>query len=267
VGAHHSAEILTSPPPPPADVRIAYGPEPLQFGDLRLPRGGGPHPLVAVVHGGYWQAIYNLTHAGHLCVDLAAHGVATWNIEYRRIGDPGGDWPGPLDDVVLALDQVSALGQSFPLELERVVAAGHSAGGHLALLGALKTATQLRGVISLAGVVDPNETDRRGDDRGLTRRLLGGAPNELPGLWWEASPRARLPLGFRYVLACGTADAQWGPNLATAAAAREAGDDVELLELPGAGHFELVDPLSAEWPLVRAKLLALLGMDSAASER
>src|SRR5579871_4297586 len=100
--ARTSAEILTIPPPADADARIPYGPEPLQFGDLRLPSGAGPHPLVVVVHGGYWQAIYNLTHAGHLCADLAAHGIATWNVEYRRLGDPGGGYPGTLEDVTAA---------------------------------------------------------------------------------------------------------------------------------------------------------------------
>src|SRR5437762_9555763 len=116
-----SAAILTEPPPPAADARVAYGPEPLQFGDLRLPDGTGLHPLVVVIHGGYWQSIYNLIHAGHLCVDLAAHGIATWNIEYRRIGDPGGGWPGTGDDVLLALAHVRELAREHPLDLDRVV--------------------------------------------------------------------------------------------------------------------------------------------------
>jgi len=261
VSSHQSAEILTSPPPAQADARIMYGPEPLQFADLRLPPGDGPHPLVVVIHGGYWQAIYNLTHAGHLCVDLAGHGIVTWNVEYRRIGDPGGGWPGALDDVVLALDHVRELEHGYSVDLGRVAVIGHSAGGQLALLAALQAAVPLRGVVSLAGVVDPRETDRRGDDRGLIRRLLGGGPDDLPDLWAQASPRARLPLGFRYVLACGTADVHWEPNAATAQAAREAGDEVELLALPGAGHFELVDPLAPEWCVVRSKLEELLTPD------
>src|SRR5687768_14045657 len=102
-----SSSVLTDPPPPEADARLVYGPEPLQFADLRLPPGDGLHPVVAMLHGGYWQAIYNLTHAGHLCVDLAAHGIATWNVEYRRIGDPGGGWPAALDDVCRALAELA----------------------------------------------------------------------------------------------------------------------------------------------------------------
>jgi acetyl esterase/lipase len=113
--AGNSAAILTAQPPPDADARLAYGDSPLQFGDLRLPAGDGPHPLVVVVHGGYWQAIYNLIHAGHLCVDLADHGIATWNVEYRRIGDPGGGYPGTIDDVAAAFAFVGELGRRYPL--------------------------------------------------------------------------------------------------------------------------------------------------------
>lgn len=239
-------------------MRISYGEQPLQFGDLRLPSGDGPHPVVVFIHGGYWQAIYNLTHTGHLCVNLAAHGVASWNVEYRRIGDPGGLWPAPLDDVLAALECLRELGGQFPLDLERVVLAGHSAGGHLALLASRRTALSIRAVVSLAGVVDLAATRATGDDNGMIARLLGGSPDEVPERWTEASPRAQLPLGIRYVLACGTADVHWEANDEMSAAARASGDDVELLPLPGAGHFELVDPQADEWGVVRAKLRELL---------
>jgi acetyl esterase/lipase len=253
-----SIAVLTDPPPPEADARLAYGPEPLQFGDLRLPDGTGPHPIVMMIHGGYWQAIYNLIHAGHLCVDLAAHGIATWNVEYRRIGDPGGGWPGAFEDVRLALEHLSALADDYPLDLERVGVMGHSAGGQLALLAARRATMPFRAVISLAGVVDLRATDRQGDDKGLITRMLGGRPEETPDLWDEGSPSSHLPLGFRYVLACGTEDVHWEPNQAAAEAAGAAGDDVELVALPGAGHFELVDPVAPEWAVIRRKLQGLL---------
>lgn len=253
-----SIAVLTEPPPPDADFRVVYGPEPLQFGDLRLPPGAGPHPVVIVIHGGYWQAIYNLTHAGHLCVDLAAHGIASWNVEYRRIGDPGGGWPGAFDDVRQAVEHLAALAEDYPLDLERAVVMGHSAGGHLALLVARRARVPLKAAVSLSGVVDLRATDGQGDDNGLIARMLGGRPERVPDLWDEASPSAHLPLGFRYVLACGTEDIHWEPNEAFAERAREAGDDVELLPLPGAGHFELVDPVAPEWAVIRAKLHELL---------
>jgi acetyl esterase/lipase len=253
-----SADIVTDPPPPAADARLAYGTEPLQFGDLRLPAAGGPHPLVVVVHGGYWQAIYNLTHAGHLCVDLAEHGIATWNVEYRRLGDVGGGWPATGEDVVGALAHVRALARDYPLDLGRVVVIGHSAGGHLAVWSALHTDVPLRGVVSLAGVVDLQMLAATGDDHGTIEWLLGGAPNEVPERWRDASPREQLPWPVRTVLVCGTADVHWRPNEATAEAALAAGSDVELLPLAGAGHFEPIDPATAEWRIVRAKIEDLL---------
>jgi acetyl esterase/lipase len=211
-----------------------------------------------VVHGGYWQAIYNLTHAGHLCVDLAAHGIATWNVEYRRIGDPGGGWPAALEDVRRGLDHLAALEADYPLDLTRALVLGHSAGGQLALLAAIRTRVPLRAVVSLAGVVDLHATHRQGDDDGLITRLLEGGPDDVPRRWRDASPSSFLPLGFRYVLACGTEDVHWEPNRLTADAARRLGDDVELLALPGAGHFDLVDPLAPEWTVIRQKLHELL---------
>ena len=253
-----SIAILTEPPPPDADARLVYGPEPLQFGDLRLPDRAGPHPVVMMIHGGYWQAIYNLTHAGHLCVDLAVHGIATWNVEYRRIGDPGGGWPAAYDDVRLALEHLPALAKDYPLDLTRAVVMGHSAGGQLALLATRRSAVPLRAAVSLSGVVDLRATNGQGDDNGLITRMLGGGPEAVPDRWDEASPSAHLPLGFRYVLACGTEDIHWTPNEAFAEAARKAGDDVELLPFPGAGHFELVDPAAPEWTVVRRKLQELL---------
>jgi acetyl esterase/lipase len=256
--APDSVDILTDPQPAAAEARVPYGREPLQFGDLRLPAGPGPHPLVVVVHGGYWQAIHNLTYAGHLCVDLAAHGVASWNVEYRRIGDPGGGYPGTLDDVADAFAYLPQLARRFPLDLGRVAAFGHSAGGQLALLAGGRSGLQLRAIVSAAGVVDLHETDRRGDDRGLITRLLGGGPDELPERWREASPRSRLPLGQRQVLAVGSADVHHEPNRAYAEAARASGDEVEFIAFEGAGHFELVDPKAAEWQALRSRLQALL---------
>jgi acetyl esterase/lipase len=259
MSARPSAEILTIPPPPEADLRVAYGVEPLQFGDLRLPGGTGLHPLLVVVHGGYWQAIYNLTHAGHLCVDLAAHGVATWNLEYRRLGDPGGGYPATLSDVATGLAAVETLARHHPLDLEALAVFGHSAGGHLALLAAADSALPIRAVVSAAGVVDLAATAARGDDRGLISRLLDGPQAERPERWRAWSPRERLPLGLPQLLVVGEDDVHLEPNRAYETAARDAGDDVELLTFPGAGHFELVDPDSTVWPSIRSRVVDLLG--------
>ena len=159
-------EQISRPPAAPADHRIQYGEHAFAFGELRLPRGSGPHPVVVVVHGGCWQSQYDLRYMSHLSAALSQAGIATWTLEYRRIGNAGGGWPGTFDDVARGTDYVRTLAQRFPLDLNRVVVAGHSAGGHLALWVAARrnlpresplfTANPLplRGVVSLAGITD-----------------------------------------------------------------------------------------------------------------
>ncbi len=144
-----SLEMLGSPPP--ADHRIAYGPGQFHFGDLRVPKTRGPHPVAIVIHGGFWRAKYDLDYIGHLCAAFTAAGMTTWNIEYRRLGNTGGGWPGTFEDVVRAADHLEKIARDFALDLYRVITVGHSAGGHLALWLATRKKT-LQGVIALAAV-------------------------------------------------------------------------------------------------------------------
>ena len=155
--------------PPPADYRIRYGPNEFQFGDLWLPMSAAksPLPLAVFVHGGWWKSECDLRHAGRFCAALGSAGVAMWSIEYRRVGSTGGGWPMTVQDVAAGCDHVPTLAKRFPLDLNRVIAMGHSAGGHLAfLLGGRHHVSEaspiyqprpkvaLRGVIALAGAVD-----------------------------------------------------------------------------------------------------------------
>jgi acetyl esterase/lipase len=250
----NSEDILTEPPAPAADVRLAYGPEPKQFGDLRVPAGEGPWPLAVVIHGGAWRALYNLIHASPMCIALTEVGVATWSVEYRSVGDPGGGWPGTGGDVARGIDFVSELGARYPLDAARVVLVGHSAGGQLAQWAA-KT-TQLP-VVALASVSDLRESAERIGPDGPVARFLGGMPDEVPDHYAEASPRELLPLNARQILVHGTEDADV-PYAMSVAFAEAAGADAELITLEGAGHFEPIDPQSAEWPLVVAAVRELL---------
>src|ERR1700674_3192823 len=147
-----SDDILTLPPPP-ADTRLSYGTDPNQFGDLRLPKTKGPVPLVMNIHGGFWRAKYDLAHAGHLCAALTAKGVATWNIEYRRVGNPGGGWPGTFEDIRNAYRYLPQIAKRYDFDSTKILVMGHSAGGHLALCLAAHESS-LKRVISLAGVGD-----------------------------------------------------------------------------------------------------------------
>jgi acetyl esterase/lipase len=256
VAARDSREILERFPPPAADARVVYGVEPLQFGDLRLPPGGGPHPLLVVLHGGYWKAQYNLIHTGHLCSALAAEGIATWNVEYRRVGDVGGGWPGTLDDVRRALSFVPELASRYALDTSRVVLFGHSAGGHLALCAGREAA--LRGLVAVAAVSDPVVASRRGAGGGAVDALLGGAPEDAPDRYRDASPLARLPLGISHVLVHGTAD-DVVPYADSVAYVEAAAGEAELVTLEGTGHFEPIDPLADAWATVSALIHRLLG--------
>lgn len=242
--ARNSEDVLTDAPPPSADARLVYGSEPKQFGDLRLPAAETLAPLAVVIHGGTWKATYNLIHAGHLCEGLRKAGIATWNIEYRTVGDVGGGWPTTGDDVAHAVEFVDELVRRYPLDRDRVALVGHSAGGQLALWAAKRA--QLP-VVALAAISDMRESaDRVGPD-GAAARFLGGMPAEVPDRYAESSPRELVPLGVRQILVHGTADAEV-PYAQSVAYAEAAGAEAELVALEGAGHFEPIDPLSREWP-------------------
>jgi pimeloyl-ACP methyl ester carboxylesterase len=240
-----SADVLTDPPPPPADARIAYGPAPLQFGDLRVPAGEGPFPLALVLHGGYWQATYNLIHLGHLCEGLREAGIASWNLEYRRVGDPGGEWPAAAEDLELALEHRERL----PFAHDgRTVLVGHSAGGQLALWAAKRTGLP---TLALAPVSDVRDAvERRGTDSAPGRFM---APEHFA----DGSPLELLPLGAPQIVIHGTADDSVPYEMSERYVAA-AGRDAELITLDGTGHFEPIDPLSAEWPTVKAAIERLL---------
>ena len=266
-----SEHILELPAPPP-DERISFGEGAYQFGDLRLPGASGQRPVVALIHGGYYRARYGLDYFGHAAAALTAHGVATWNIEYRRLGNPGGGWPATFLDVGAALDYLRALGSRFDLDLGRVVALGHSAGGQLALWGAgrrrvpdgsvLRVAEPLRlaGAIALAGVCDLREGWRRRLSDGVVGQLMDGSPAEHPERYAAASPADLLPVGVPQVLVHGTADVHVPYALSRdyADAAHAVEDPVELVTLDGVGHFELVDPATRAWGTVLEATLRLL---------
>ena len=239
---------MSLPPAVPGE-RISYGDDPRQFAELRLPEGKGPHPVVIFIHGGFWRAAYDLTHASHLCAAIARAGFATWSVEYRRVGHPGGGYPGTLDDVRAAALRLTRIPG---LDLQRVAAAGHSAGGQLALWLAAQQTIALRGMAALAAVTDLRQ--------GLTLRLGGGAVADFLGCETghdtdecslrlrAASPIELLPLRVPQIVVHGTAD-----NIVPFAFSEKfvkASRNAELVALPGAGHFAVIDPRAKEWSVV-----------------
>jgi acetyl esterase/lipase len=266
------ASELAGLPQPPADHTIAYGEAKQQVAELRLPKGKGPHPVVIVIHGGCWQTPWAMDHVRSLAAALTAEGFATWSLEYRRVGDPGGGWPGTLQDAARGADQLRSVATAHGLDLSRVIALGHSAGGQLALwLAARKhlpkdsslwTAAPLplRGIVSLAGVTDLRAAAAANVCGDAVPQLLGGAPAQHDDRVRQSSPIELLPLGVPQRLVCGALEKLVPNELSSRyeAAARKAGDPVSLELVESVGHFELVDPASRAWPAVRAAVAALL---------
>src|SRR5258708_4136486 len=147
-----SSDDILSLAPPKADLRVAYGSDANQFVDFRMPKGKGPPALAIVIHGGFWRAKYDLGYAGHLCAALTAKGIATANLEYRRVGNAGGGWPGTFADVRAGYQFLVQNAQKYEFDARRVVAIGHSAGGQLGLCLAAHESGVKAG-ISLAGRV------------------------------------------------------------------------------------------------------------------
>jgi acetyl esterase/lipase len=245
-------EILTLPPPK-ANARIPYGKDPQQFGDLRLPTGPGPHPVVIFIHGGFWRAAYNLDHAGHLCAALAHAGAATWNIEYRKIGDPGGGWPGTLEDVLHAAEHLVRIAPRYGLDLKRIVGSGHSAGGQLVLWLAAQMAVDLRGIAPLAAVSDLRRAWALQLSGGVVRQFLGGTPEQVPQRYASTSPIELLPISVPQRMVHGTADEIVPYEMSERFAKKS--QNAKLIRLNGAGHFELIDPRTKEWETVRKNIL------------
>jgi acetyl esterase/lipase len=275
-------DILSRPIPPP-DHRIAYGPGPCQFGDLWIPETsrGSRFPLVVFYHGGWWKSEYDLGYAGHLCKALKNEGIATWSVEYRRVGYTGGGWPTTFQDAAAGLDFVATLAKQYPLDLSRVITSGHSAGGHLAFWAAGRhhidphseiyqpqPQVPLVATISLAGAVDLRLTiDLSGyftfaHDKQEVYALMGGRPQEFPVRYMAGNPGDLLPFNIPQVLIQGTDDDQIPHDIPDRwkDMARRLGDAASVTTIASADHFDVVDPQSFAWPVVRGafRKLALL---------
>ena len=266
---------------PPGAQRISYGTDPLQFGEVRVPATKGPHPVAIVIHGGCWLARLGNTDPRAVAMDnmrplaaaLTEAGIATWNIEYRRLGNDGGGWPGTFRDVAAGADFLRTLARDRQLDLTRVIAVGHSAGAHLALWLAsrhkltpasdlyTKDPIRLTGAVSLDGPADLQATIPL--QQSICRApvitdLIGGSPEQQPQRYRDASPIALLPLGVRHVFVTGQ---MFGSHSAPyAAAVKKAGEAAEVIPFPGAGHFVFIDPESMIWPEVMKSVRQMLAM-------
>jgi len=256
-----TVEAYMSQPQTTADARIAYGPAPAQIVELFLPKGRGPHPVVVLIHGGCFLAEYQgLPQTSGIAADLAARGYAVWNVEYRKLGEEGAGYPGTFLDVADAVDRLRVEAPAHGLDLKRVVAVGHSAGGHLSLWAAARARLpkdsplwradplRIRAVVSLGGIGDLNP------HAGIFAGACGPSIAQVapPRTYPETSPGEVLPSGAGVTMIHGQFDHVMPPDTgqAYAAKARRAGDKARAIEIKGVGHFDPVIPTTEAWKAV-----------------
>jgi len=264
---------------PEPHSRHTFGAAASQFAELFLPQGEGPFPIVALIHGGCWTVHYGgITQMRNMAGALTAQGIAVWNVEYRRVDEDGGGYPGMYQDVATAVDLLRAVAVAHPLDLRRIVLVGHSAGGHLAQWAAsrhrLPAGSPLHvddplpvpQVISLGGLADLRNEENlilTSCDRAIAQ-LTGQPSAARPDVFSDTSPAEMLPSGVRTVLIHGELDVisplRAGQDYARRATA--AGDVAEVLVLPGGSHYDEVAATSPAWRIVTGEIRKALGLSA-----
>ncbi|MGI8840842.1 MAG: alpha/beta hydrolase family protein [Caulobacteraceae bacterium] len=271
-----SVSQLLGRPRPEGAKRIAYGPGASQFGELWLPKSGRSHPVVVLVHGGCWQKDFNLDLMDYAADDLRQRGLAVWNIEYRRLGEAGGGYPGTFLDVGAAVDQLAKLAPRYHLDPRHVVLVGHSSGGQLALWAAARRGLPaasavhaahplpVAGVVTLAGIDDLQTYRRVGPAAcggpATIDALIGAASRVKQDPFADTSPADLLPIGAPQLIISGGLDLIVPPIFGAdyAAKAAAAHDAAQAVTIPDAGHFELIDPQAPAWQIVQTAIARIV---------
>lgn len=258
----------------PYDFLVYYGTDSLQFGELRTPLSqSDTFPLVIFIHGGCWLSAYNLDHVSTVAADLVKEGYAVWTPEYRRVGDVGGGYPTTFKDVQTSVDYARTLADIYPLDLDRVVVMGHSAGGHLALWLATQpnfsknsrlynaNPLALKGVISLAGITDLAAYAKvENSCSSAVSKLMGGNAEKMATRYYKNSPINLLPTNIPTRLVHGAIDniVPLNQSESFAEKAKTKGEDVAIFTIEGGGHFDMVSPHSEAWKVVKRELKILM---------
>ena len=264
---------------------FAYGPDPSQHGEVFLPTQRRYAGVAVVIHGGYWRSRYGAELGQPLAQDLAEHGIAAWNLEYRRAGN-GGGWPETFQDIAAGIDKLAEVAEEHALDLSRVVAMGHSAGGHLAVWaagrqnlpagapGANRARVTLTAVVSQAGLLDLRTARELNLSQGAVVNFLGGSPERDPERYLLADPTQQLPLRIPVYAVHGEADqdvpisqsknyvlsSETAAHTETAALSGPAHPQAvpaQFIQVPG-DHFDLIDPSSQAYARCRELVIAAL---------
>ena len=236
---------------------VTYGDFPEQFAHLYMPSATGSHPVVVLIHGGFWKAAYELDLMVPLALDLVERGYAVLNLEYRRVGNPGGGYPGTLLDIAAGMDSLTTAAGTHDLDLDRIAVAGHSAGGHLALWAASRPHLE-RGkpgadplvkpifVVGQAAVTDLILAAEEQLGTRAVERFLDGTPDERHDVYDVAQP---VSPSIPTLLVSGDVDV----NVPVHHTQRFAGS-VDVLIVEGEDHFDVIDPSSSSWRQTTIKL-------------
>jgi acetyl esterase/lipase len=268
LGSASYRELLARPAPKP-DAHIAYGSAAQQYGDLYLPKGEGAHPVVVLIHGGCWLGeLPGPELMAPMIEPLRAKGFAVWNVDYRRLGQPGGGYPGTFLDAGAAVDELRTLAPRYGLDLGHVAVVGHSAGGHLAAWiaarGRIAASSPLhaanplavRGAVSLSGILDLEAYRAKGPGACGGPATVDGLVGQHPHPYADTSPAALLPAGVPEAILSGGSDRIVPPAFGHdyARRARAAGGKVDDIEIPAAGHFDMIDPQAPAWAPIEAAI-------------
>lgn len=252
---------------PAPSATFAYGPAPSQYAELFVPGGRGPFPVAVLVHGGCWTKEFGgILQLRNMAGALAARGIAVWNVEYRRVDEDGGGYPGTYQDLNAALDLLAVQAPGHQLDLQRIVAVGHSAGGQLVqwIAGRERISASsplyqahplpVRAIVSLGGLADLRREQaliKSSCERDMVD--LTGVPSATrPDVFSDTNAAELMPNGSHTVLITGELDTVSPPRVAHDYAARavQAGDRAEVVILPGASHYDEVATTSPAWPRV-----------------
>ena len=252
---------------PAPTAKLAYGPAPSQYAELFVPQGAGPFPVAVLVHGGCWTSKFGgIAQFRNMAGALVARGIAVWNVEYRRVDEEGGGYPGMYLDMHAALDLLAANASAHKLDLERIVAVGHSAGGQLVQWIAGRSripagsplyhpdGLKVDRIVSLGGLADLRHEAaliKSSCDRDIAQ--LAGTPSAgRPDVLADTNAADLMPNGSRTWLVTGALDTISPPRVAHdyAARAKAAGDKAEVVILPDASHYDEVAATSPAWPQV-----------------
>ncbi len=266
-----SLKDLSKLPVTPPDAILSYGNDSLQFGELRIPNLSADvlAPIIVLLHGGCWLAAYDLHLMDPMATDLVSRGFAVWNIDYQRVGDQGGGFPGTFNDVISGVNHLLEIEKQYPIDLDQVILMGHSAGGHLALWAAQpksdEVETHLRvnvkGIISLAGITDLEHyyEEEEGKCGSSIKSLMGGSPIDVPERYKMFSPQDFHEMPTDITLVQGLNDRIVPHEMVERFYEKfKNTSDVHLVSVPDGGHFDVIAPNTTSWPHILVACNAFL---------